>query len=842
MSRRSTTSTSSSGPGPTSSACGWSGWRCPMPPTTWPTPWRHWSTSSAEAGRGGGRRDRRPHRRAGAGRGGGAGHGGGGRRAVRRQDLHLPGRRADRRGRRRLVPGRQAGRPGAVRPAGDHRPADQLPTRRPAHVRLVPGAAAGAARRADPRLAGPGLVAAAVGAAVTGRCRPTGRRRGRPPAAAGRGRGRSRAARRRRGDRGRVLHPAARAGGLRPGGGAAPGRDPRRRRHPAQPAGHVPPLRGDGTGPRRAGAGGVERARPEPLAAQGEGAGGAGRRRAGRAGSGRADAVRVVRDRDGGIDRGAGRPAPGAGGRSPPGGGGGGAAGGGGRLRGRARRAGTGGAAGGGGGAGHAGAGDRRARPQPLPGGRRRAGGDRARLDGHGLAGLPPRRRRHRARRLRLRGPPGRGAPPAGGHLGVEQVAGAGAGRPGAAAGVRRRGGPGVGAGGRRRRAGPPGAGRAGGAGRDPGDARPQRGPPLSGRDAAVHRRARRAGGADPGGAGRLPRAGGDRGGVRRRRRPRLHRRRPAHRPGGPGRAQPLPALSGPPPPSVGIQGRQGQGPPESGRICHGAWSRCVWPAVAARLPGGPEIVPARPTVRRRLSWRRVGAVALAAAVLLAGDAAVAGSARPAAADTAGVAGDTSTSGPAAASSPSSTDTSTPSSTDTSTTDTTTTTAPPAPPPYNGPPPAVPAQGALFGAHVETGSSESAQKSGVTALESAIGRKLAIDHYYRPWTTTFPTTREQWDFDNGRIPMISWAKTYADQIVSGSQDDLIRQRADAIAALGKPLLIRWFWEMDGTRNQQYSESPALYIAAWQHIVSIFRAEGASNVGWVWCPNAFNFDD
>src|SRR5581483_7615363 len=146
MSRRSTTSTSSSGPGPTSSACGWSGWRCPMPPTTWPTPWRHWSTSSAEAGRGGGRRDRRPHRRAGAGRGGGAGHGGGGRRAVRRQDLHLPGRRADRRGRRRLVPGRQAGRPGAVRPAGDHRPADQLPTRRPAHVRLVPGAAAGAAR------------------------------------------------------------------------------------------------------------------------------------------------------------------------------------------------------------------------------------------------------------------------------------------------------------------------------------------------------------------------------------------------------------------------------------------------------------------------------------------------------------------------------------------------------------------------------------------------------------------------------------------------------------------------------------------------------------------------
>src|SRR5438128_8435882 len=71
--------------------------------------------------------------------------------------------------------------------------------------------------------------------------------------------------------------------------------------------------------------------------------------------------------------------------------------------------------------------------------------------------------------------------------------------------------------------------------------------------------------------------------------------------------------------------------------------------------------------------------------------------------------------------------------------------------------PGAPAQGVLFGAHTKTGSSEAAQQSGVEALEAKLGRKLAIDHYYRPWTTTFPTTREQWDFDNGRIPMISWA-------------------------------------------------------------------------------------
>ncbi|HVW33543.1 MAG TPA: Ig-like domain-containing protein, partial [Acidimicrobiia bacterium] len=150
--------------------------------------------------------------------------------------------------------------------------------------------------------------------------------------------------------------------------------------------------------------------------------------------------------------------------------------------------------------------------------------------------------------------------------------------------------------------------------------------------------------------------------------------------------------------------------------------------------------------------------------------------------------------------------------------------------------------GALFGAHAKTGSSEAAQKSGVTDLEAKLGRQLAIDHYYRPWDQTFPTTREQWDFANGRIPMISWAKTYTDQIAFGFLDSFIRQRADAIATLGQPLLIRWFWEMDGNRNQQYTESPALYIAAWQRIVTIFRQEGATNVGWVWCPDADAFDD
>ncbi|HEV7861186.1 MAG TPA: Ig-like domain-containing protein, partial [Acidimicrobiia bacterium] len=225
-----------------------------------------------------------------------------------------------------------------------------------------------------------------------------------------------------------------------------------------------------------------------------------------------------------------------------------------------------------------------------------------------------------------------------------------------------------------------------------------------------------------------------------------------------------------------------------------------------------------------RTWFRRAGTAALVAALSTVGTVTVVGSPRPAGADSA------------------STDTVPPETVPPETV------PPETVPPESVPPvvapsgPGAPASGALFGATVRTGSSEAAQKSGVEALEAKLGRKLAIDHYYRPWTTTFPTSREQWDFANGRIPMISWAKTYADEIVYGVHDALIRQRADAIAALGQPLLIRWFWEMDGDRNLQYSQSPGLYVAAWQHIVSIFRQEGATNVGWVWCPNASAFAD
>src|SRR2546427_8355955 len=98
-----------------------------------------------------------------------------------------------------------------------------------------------------------------------------------------------------------------------------------------------------------------------------------------------------------------------------------------------------------------------------------------------------------------------------------------------------------------------------------------------------------------------------------------------------------------------------------------------------------------------------------------------------------------------------------------------------------------PADGALFGAAVQPPATGDPYQP-VRDLEAKLGRKLAIDHYYRTWTTAFPDGREQWDASEGRIPMISWGKVATGEINAGKHDDLIRKRAQGLRALGQPVL------------------------------------------------------
>lgn len=139
------------------------------------------------------------------------------------------------------------------------------------------------------------------------------------------------------------------------------------------------------------------------------------------------------------------------------------------------------------------------------------------------------------------------------------------------------------------------------------------------------------------------------------------------------------------------------------------------------------------------------------------------------------------------------------------------------------------------------------------------GRMPRIAMFYRDWYEGWNTALIEPRFIDpvlarGAVPMITWLPQLASgdpvhqpayapaAIAAGVYDPFIRRAAQEAAAFGQPLLLRLAHEMNGPWNPWGAgvdgNTPAGYIAMWRHVVSIFRAEGATNVRWVWSPNVY----
>ncbi len=79
-------------------------------------------------------------------------------------------------------------------------------------------------------------------------------------------------------------------------------------------------------------------------------------------------------------------------------------------------------------------------------------------------------------------------------------------------------------------------------------------------------------------------------------------------------------------------------------------------------------------------------------------------------------------------------------------------------------------------------------------------------------------------------------------IARGVYDAYFEEFADTIKTFDSPIFISIDHEMNGNwypYSQDYAKTDATaaqFVAAWRHIVDIFRARGANNVAWVWAPN------
>jgi hypothetical protein len=160
---------------------------------------------------------------------------------------------------------------------------------------------------------------------------------------------------------------------------------------------------------------------------------------------------------------------------------------------------------------------------------------------------------------------------------------------------------------------------------------------------------------------------------------------------------------------------------------------------------------------------------------------------------------------------------------------------------------------------------------GVIGLERAIGTVFPLIQIYAAWGDgsehLFPLELVTAISDLGSVPVVTWEPWLTEfesprhphlplpaarerhgmaAVARGDYDFYLETWAADAARFGKPLLIRFGHEMNdpyrypwGPQNNSKEE----YIAAWRHVVEVFRRAGAANVLWVWSPHvAYEFWD
>jgi hypothetical protein len=123
----------------------------------------------------------------------------------------------------------------------------------------------------------------------------------------------------------------------------------------------------------------------------------------------------------------------------------------------------------------------------------------------------------------------------------------------------------------------------------------------------------------------------------------------------------------------------------------------------------------------------------------------------------------------------------------------------------------------------------------------AAGRQPNLVEYYSGWVETFNTSFAQMVYQHGMTPFVQIDPTDASiaEIANGTYDDYLTAYADSVRDFRHAVIIGFGHEMNApwyTWGYRHVP-PATFVAAWQHIVTLFRNQGAENVTWLWTVQA-----
>jgi mannan endo-1,4-beta-mannosidase len=132
----------------------------------------------------------------------------------------------------------------------------------------------------------------------------------------------------------------------------------------------------------------------------------------------------------------------------------------------------------------------------------------------------------------------------------------------------------------------------------------------------------------------------------------------------------------------------------------------------------------------------------------------------------------------------------------------------------------------------------------INSFAAAVGTQLNVVLYYSGWNEPFQTAFATQVADHDAVPLVQIepGNTSLAAIAAGDYDSYLESYANAVASYGartgRGVIIgfahepngRWYpWGFGHVR-------PAIWVAAWRHIVNVFRRQGADDVTWLWTVN------
>ena len=129
----------------------------------------------------------------------------------------------------------------------------------------------------------------------------------------------------------------------------------------------------------------------------------------------------------------------------------------------------------------------------------------------------------------------------------------------------------------------------------------------------------------------------------------------------------------------------------------------------------------------------------------------------------------------------------------------------------------------------------------VTVFTKMVGRQPNLVGYYSGWREPFKVSFATTVSRHGAATIVQMDPTLVSlsAIAAGDYDDYLHSFAKSVRAFHHPVVIGFGHEMNAKwYSWGYgSTASAVFVAAWQHIVTLFRNRGAENVTWLWTVQA-----